>query len=165
MTPQASRIFCALAHGESITRIADSCGLSYARAWSRLKRAVGELERNNLRQATQFVPAVVFIVQQRRTGDRRSRHSCYDSPADLEPRAHRDHDDHDQQMDEESDARRVPSLAREENHDRWLTGAQDRRRSRRVRRGRCASCRKAAGGQLPDRSWDYQTHLQARGWH
>ena len=145
MTPQASRIFCALARGESITRIADSCGLSYARAWSRLKRAVGELERNNLRQATQFVPAVVF-TQQRRTGDRRSRHSCYDSPADLEP-AHRDHDDHDQQMDEESDARRVPSLAREENHDRWLTepigaglgefGAED---ARVVEKPRAASC-------------------------
>jgi DNA-binding NarL/FixJ family response regulator len=47
MTPQRSQIFRAFARGESITRIAESCDISYAQAWSQIRRAVEELERKN----------------------------------------------------------------------------------------------------------------------
>jgi DNA-binding NarL/FixJ family response regulator len=47
MTPQRSQIFRAFARGESITRIAESCDISYAQAWSQIRRAAEELERKN----------------------------------------------------------------------------------------------------------------------
>jgi histone H3/H4 len=47
MTPQASRIFRAFTRGESIARIAESRGVSYAQAWLHLRRAVSELDRKN----------------------------------------------------------------------------------------------------------------------
>jgi hypothetical protein len=45
MTPQRSQIFRAFARGESVARIAESCGVSYAQAWSQLRRAVAEVDR------------------------------------------------------------------------------------------------------------------------
>lgn len=47
MTPQASRILRAFARGESIARIAESCGVSNGQAWSQLKRTVAEFDRKN----------------------------------------------------------------------------------------------------------------------
>ena len=47
MTPQRSQIFRAFARGESITRIAESCGISYGKAWSHLKRGIAKLDRKN----------------------------------------------------------------------------------------------------------------------
>jgi hypothetical protein len=47
MTSQRSRIFRAFARGESIIQIAESCGGSYAHAWSQLRRVVAELDRKN----------------------------------------------------------------------------------------------------------------------
>ncbi len=45
MTPEASQIFRAFAHGESIARIAENCNVSYGQAWSQIRRAVTELDR------------------------------------------------------------------------------------------------------------------------
>ena len=47
MTTQRSQIFRAFARGEPIAQIAESCGLSYDKAWSHLRRAVAELDRKN----------------------------------------------------------------------------------------------------------------------
>jgi hypothetical protein len=45
MTSQCSRIFRAFARGESIVQIAESCGVSYSKAWSQLRRAIAEVDR------------------------------------------------------------------------------------------------------------------------
>ena len=47
MTPKRSQIFRAVARGESIARIADSCGASYSEVWSHFSRVIAELERKN----------------------------------------------------------------------------------------------------------------------
>jgi hypothetical protein len=45
MTTQRSEIVRAFARGESIVQIAESCGVSYGKAWSQIRRAVAELDR------------------------------------------------------------------------------------------------------------------------
>jgi hypothetical protein len=40
-------MFRAFVRGESIPQIAKSCGVSYAQAWSQLRRAIAELDRKN----------------------------------------------------------------------------------------------------------------------
>jgi hypothetical protein len=45
MTRQRSEILRAFIRGESIVRIAESCGVSYAQAWSQLQRAIAEVDR------------------------------------------------------------------------------------------------------------------------
>jgi hypothetical protein len=45
MTARRSQMFRAFVRGESIARIAESCGVSYAQAWSQIRRAVEDLER------------------------------------------------------------------------------------------------------------------------
>ncbi len=45
MTSQASRIFRAFARGKPVTQIAESCGVSYAKAWSLLRRAIAEADQ------------------------------------------------------------------------------------------------------------------------
>jgi DNA-directed RNA polymerase specialized sigma24 family protein len=54
MTTQRSQIFRAFTRGESITRIAENCGVSYGKAWSHLRRAVAELDRKNRSHSTRF---------------------------------------------------------------------------------------------------------------
>jgi hypothetical protein len=47
MTARRSQMLRAFVRGESIARIAERCGVSYAQAWSQLRRAVAELDRKN----------------------------------------------------------------------------------------------------------------------
>ncbi len=46
MTHQRSQIFRRFARGQSICQVAESFGVSYAQAWSELRRAIMEFERN-----------------------------------------------------------------------------------------------------------------------
>jgi hypothetical protein len=45
MTSKRSRIFRAVARGEPIARIADTCGITCSEAWSGLRSAIAELDR------------------------------------------------------------------------------------------------------------------------
>src|ERR1700738_3337928 len=47
MTARRTQMFRAFVRGESIARIAESCGVSYGRAWSHLRRTIAELDHKN----------------------------------------------------------------------------------------------------------------------
>ena len=48
MTSQSSEIVRAFVHGEPVTRIAESRGISYGRAWAQIRRAIADADQQDV---------------------------------------------------------------------------------------------------------------------